>query len=359
VATPVLAEMDLESWSETSLDGTWVAEGVVAYPQQSSDDAYLYYTRLSVFSADGATSWTLVDAWQPWGLGYTVPRPFQWSADQPFFYYTNAPVPDGCALFVNGSDLHRVDLRDGSVTTVLAPSGLWLALSPDEQRIAYRGYGERDLVIRDVDSGAETEIPLDLATPYALGHIVWAPDGSAVVVTVAHNPCAAGWAEATSLLRVDLPSKTVTTLLAADERRFVSAAWPTGAWVLLRDDADQAWWLDVENGAVEAAAEMRAPATADTPAAGICAAAPASLAVMTINPDVPDPRCLQVTPEQRLRLRNQTTETVRVQLGLFDVTLAPGATFTFDAPFGAYLAPGVHSVSGAPFGGGQLWLQGE
>jgi hypothetical protein len=58
-------------------------------------------------------------------------------------------------------------------------------------------------------------------------------------------------------------------------------------------------------------------------------------------------------------LRNQTTETVRIQLGLFDVSLAPGAAFTFAAPFGTYLAPGVHSVRGTPFGGGQLWLQEE
>jgi hypothetical protein len=59
-----------------------------------------------------------------------------------------------------------------------------------------------------------------------------------------------------------------------------------------------------------------------------------------IEPDVPDPRCSQVYPSQRLRIVNATNDygqrgkTVAVQLADFRARLAPGKAKTFNASFG-------------------------
>ena len=120
-----------------------------------------YYTNLTVTDAAGTSRWAVVDAWAPYGLGYTVPRPFHWSNDGNYLYVTNDPAPDGCALFVNGSDLQRVDLSNGEVTQIVEPVGLWLSLSPDETKLAYLSWeGDRPLVVRDLASGAENAIKL-------------------------------------------------------------------------------------------------------------------------------------------------------------------------------------------------------
>jgi cytoskeletal protein RodZ len=104
------------------------------------------------------------------------------------------------------------------------------------------------------------------------------------------------------------------------------------------------------------------PPDADVPAAGVCARADTSVVVVEVvlDPDVPSPRCTEVTADQRLVVRNATTEAVTVTLADFRVTVAPGESELLDRPFGQYLAPGVHRVStGALYGGSgpEIWLK--
>jgi hypothetical protein len=66
-----------------------------------------------------------------------------------------------------------------------------------------------------------------------------------------------------------------------------------------------------------------------------------------------------VSASQRLQVTNRTSDTLDVKLAQFAVHLAPGQTHLFDAPFGTYLAPGVHFVSASRYpgsGGAELWL---
>lgn len=245
--TPVLTEMESHTWSQVSPDGEWSAQGLTAFP---TNPKIGYYTQLKVVEVDGVLEWTAVDAWSPLGLGYTTPQPFHWSRDGRYFYFTNEPVVDGCAVFVNGSDLQRVDLEDGSVTEMAPSSGLWLSLSPDETMLAFIGYGGRGLVLRDLLTGAERETKLDPGQSYAAGHIVWSPDGAALVLTLALQPCATDWAAAVSVLRVEVETLEQTTLIREDERLFVTAGWPAPDEILLRDDAGNAWWMDADTGQV-------------------------------------------------------------------------------------------------------------
>jgi ABC-type transport system involved in multi-copper enzyme maturation permease subunit len=245
--TPVLTEMELRTWSSASPDGQWNAKGLAAFPKNGGE---LYYIQLTVHSTDGTVEWTAVDEWTRFGLGYTTPQPFHWSREGRYLYFTNEPVPDGCGVFVNGSDLHKVDLSNGDVTEVVPSSGLWLSLSPDETMLAYIGYGDRGLVLRDLATGAEREAKLAPGPDYAAGHVIWSPDGTELVLTLAIRPCSANWAESVSVVRVDVATLQQTTLLEQDRRLFTTLEWPTLDRVLLKDDNGALWSMDPRTGQV-------------------------------------------------------------------------------------------------------------
>ena len=242
-ATPVPTEMELRTWSSRSPDGKWDAQGMVAFPVDGGEK---YYTQLKVNKTDGTVEWTVVDEWSRLGLGYTTPQPFHWSRDGRYLYFTNEPVPDGCGLFVNGSDLHRIDLSDGSVKEIVPSSGLWLSLSPDETTLAYIGYRGRGLVLRDLATGVERETRLDPGQDYAAGHIVWSPDGAALILTLAIRPCSFSWAESVSVALVEVATLKQTTLIHEDKRLFTTVEWPALDRALLKDDDGNLWWIDLE-----------------------------------------------------------------------------------------------------------------
>lgn len=102
-----------------------------------------------------------------------------------------------------------------------------------------------------------------------------------------------------------------------------------------------------------------APAESDAPAAGICAQADGEWATVEVSADVPSPRCLRVTRNQRLRVVNKGPAAVQVKLAGYTVVVPAGGEGTIPAAFGAYLAAGVHSVSADPYSGPQVWLVGR
>jgi hypothetical protein len=103
------------------------------------------------------------------------------------------------------------------------------------------------------------------------------------------------------------------------------------------------------------------PATpvAMQPAAGICAEGQGEIVIMRVNPDVPDPRCLQVQSDQRLAVFNGLDESLDVSLGELSATIEPGDEHTFDRPLGQILLPGVHALGTSLCCGGEIWLQGD
>jgi hypothetical protein len=94
------------------------------------------------------------------------------------------------------------------------------------------------------------------------------------------------------------------------------------------------------------------------PAAGICGGPlDGDTATVQIWPDIPEPRCLVVTPEQRLHVTNRTDENIQIKLGPFEVMLAAGETYIFDCPLESYLTPGIHQLLVSPFGGPEILLK--
>ena len=100
----------------------------------------------------------------------------------------------------------------------------------------------------------------------------------------------------------------------------------------------------------------RATPVADSPAAGICPQAEGHVVTMTINPDIPDPRCVSVRSNQRLQVVNHREETLSITLGRSSAQLDPGETHTFEATFGELLLPGVHALGVSPCCGGEILL---
>jgi hypothetical protein len=101
----------------------------------------------------------------------------------------------------------------------------------------------------------------------------------------------------------------------------------------------------------------RATPYALEPAAGICGEAEGQEAVMRLEPGIPDPRCMIVHAEQRLRVVNHTGADVSLSLGPFSLPLPANGETVIGPTFGEYLMPGVHALQVDPCCGGELWLQ--
>jgi hypothetical protein len=247
-ATPSAEDFELRTWSSTSPDGRWIAQTTAKFP--TSSDTENYYTQLKVSQTNGNLEWVVVDGWEEWLMGHTIPQVLQWSRDGQHLYFTNQVVPGGCTVFVNGSDLQRLDLENGNVEELVPDVGLWLTLAPDEATLAYIGYGGRGLVIRDLATGNEREMKLDSDQDYQAGRIVWSPDGAALALTLAFRPCTTNWANATSIVYVEIGTLTHSTLLSEDQRLFITLEWITEDQLLLRDNDGLEWLMDVVTGTI-------------------------------------------------------------------------------------------------------------
>ena len=102
-----------------------------------------------------------------------------------------------------------------------------------------------------------------------------------------------------------------------------------------------------------------APADTQTPAAGTCLPADGPVATVTLSPDVPQPRCVVVKPEQRLDLVNPGQTAVTATLGAQTIIVPAGQTGRIDLAFGDYLEPGVHRLDVAELyasSSPEIWL---
>lgn len=196
-----------------SPDGRWSAYSLALAPVVSptSPTGEVYRAVLRLTHADGM-QWTPVDEWRPYGLGWTWPSVLQWAPDGQALYFTNIPVPDGCALFVNGSDLWRVDLSTGQAAPLAPVLSASIALSPGAETLAYiDGRGAPELVLRDLATGAERRVRV-AAEGQQAGDIRWSPDGATLEITVADEPC--GNATTYTTVRVDSSAPVPAAALA-------------------------------------------------------------------------------------------------------------------------------------------------
>lgn len=87
-------------------------------------------------------------------------------------------------------------------------------------------------------------------------------------------------------------------------------------------------------------------------AAGICADAVGNIVSVSINPDVPDPRCVQVDGGQRLSVVNHTNDGQKVTIGDINIILEPGEEYLIDQPMSSFLQPCCNYLQSDPGMGG-------
>ena len=186
VITLTVEISDVFTTTSTSPNGLWVAQTTAWLPNLNTGQE-IYATRLVVSRTDAQQHWLAYESQGPFGLGYSTPQPLAWAKNGNALYFTHEFVGDGCALFANGSDLHRLDLVTGQVITAAPSIGSWLALSPDENFLA--GVGGQQLVVYDLKKNLSlpVKLPADEWTPF--GHAVWSPDGKTIALTAARKPC--------------------------------------------------------------------------------------------------------------------------------------------------------------------------
>lgn len=233
-----LKEVNLLSQQAFDPQGNWEVSTLLGLPKEGGER---YYRRMVVSSLDQSVQWKVVEEWAPYGAGYTAPMPFSWTMDQTALYWTNVPTPEGCVVFANASDLHRLDLQTGASTQLVGPVGQWLALSPDETRVA--AAGPRGLTVYDL--ATREERTLELPEGQA-GMFVWSPLGDSLLLTLAQDGCSGQ--PAYSILKVDLANWQVSTLVDRDPRRFSTIEWSAQGPVLVADQQGDPWLLDPETG---------------------------------------------------------------------------------------------------------------
>ena len=232
-----------------SPDGRWQATATQTEPVIVGDLEKLYVT-LSV--TDGTTTWEPIAEWRGYGLGYIWPVAYQWSADGRSLYYMNTSTTDGCLYYMSGIDLYQLDITTGESVEIL-PDGktINLSLSPDQSILAYTTFQDETMffVTKELATGTEQSVAIAEKGEMAqTGHIFWSADGETAVFALIHNAC--NPAESSSIIRLNIPDMTATTLISQDVRRFFVNQWPEPeqSEIQLSDKDGNIWWLEINSG---------------------------------------------------------------------------------------------------------------
>jgi hypothetical protein len=223
-----------------SPDGRWQTEITRSETVLlAGDAAEFFYVEMKIISLADDRHWQPMGEWHAAGLGEEgTPRPFHWSADGRYFYYTNTfDYHGGCAVYDNiGDHLNRLDLTNGLVTSLPSPlaRGI-LTLSPDERFMAY--LSGQSLVIRELatayddnDTAQESviwQIPFELAWQGQVNQIAWSADGQKVLLSVDHrlNDCAINGSSSWEL-DVETGVLTATTVFVPTPTPAATAVYP-------------------------------------------------------------------------------------------------------------------------------------
>jgi hypothetical protein len=251
-----------------SADGQWQVLATISAPEPVSEEeieqfptGQKYHAVMEVSRVDGSQSWTAVDEWRSWGVGYTYPDVLKWSSDGQTLFFTNVPVPDGCSLFVNGGDLWRLDLDTGEIAELLPFVGLVLALSPDDTQLAYFGSYGKGMTLNDLATGNEQPIELpSFGDAWDIGGLMWSPGGRHLLLTQVIpliGPCSQE--TKTAVIRVDIDTLLATPLIEPGQGDFALGEWLADDTIRLAGQDGAKWILNIVSG------ELSPDAAGDTP----------------------------------------------------------------------------------------------
>jgi hypothetical protein len=237
----------IETWSSTSPNGQWLAQGVAEFP--SGTAGATYHTQLQVMRLVGKMTWSVVDEWLPFGATYTTPRPIRWSQDGRYLYFADVPAPNDCIPFVDGQSLGRVELATGIVQKILPRTGLGMSLSPNESTLAYVAKeNPLGLVLRDLATGVERQLNLPGGDQDAqAGSFVWSDNGTALFLALAVHPCDPA-RSLYSIMRIET-NTLMQKPLRSEQSVLKPVKWEAPAILWIENQAGDVWRIDAISGA--------------------------------------------------------------------------------------------------------------
>ena len=162
-----------------------------------------------------------------------------WSANNRYFYYTNAREggPDGCGGYWSPPFL-RLDVTD-MITTYLGIG----PRSPDEVNIAAQLWNDQEsrneLRIWDIEGGESTRLPMYVPDVLMIGPIAWSLDGQRLVYIQVENSCPVSGKS--YLVLVDVTTQEQTLLLVSESPTFGGVEWNSINVLSLFDENGNEW----------------------------------------------------------------------------------------------------------------------
>jgi len=230
-----------------SPDGGWIASVVETTGRGVEDSA-----QLTVSSLTGGISWVAdaVTERDGWG-GFEWPVPLRWSTVRPVLYFTHHARSDGCFPgWINASDLWSLNLQTGKSDFLAPKLGYWIDFAPDEHSILYISHSRDGVQIRNLATGQDTTIPLQIDARYGdritfVPKAMWSPSGDKIILTYEIDACDSA---STAVVLIDLPTSDQQTLIGPLEGSVSLLGWISDAEVMLAVDPASRLILNTTTG---------------------------------------------------------------------------------------------------------------
>ncbi len=238
-----------------SPDGQWVAREISGNSQEidpREPDTKLAYVGIELVHEPTDRRWQMNEHWQSGDIGSTTPSVFAWLPDGGTVILDNVICGDGCVSHCS----HTLSAFDTETQSprLLPYVGSDPTLDPTGQFIAGLGSGDTDARNELVVSVLDLATMKVVSAPFfgeEFGFLAWAPDGSALVFTIADQYEMCAEFPASHLVRFDIETAQLTALTTVDERfRRVSAWQPEGVLEVMVFDGG-AIWVDRDADAIE------------------------------------------------------------------------------------------------------------
>ena len=235
----------------TSPDGLWT--GTVILTTQGEYKDLLF----KVLNKTTGKEWIIeqidvdkVESHPPGGFFY--PYILKWSQDNNYLYYSYLSTGgDGCFGYFQpgGFGLKRFDLSSGNIVEIRSDWATWMALSPDEKRLAYIADWGESVSILDMENGKEQSYPLppiknEVGVITDTSDLYWAPDGKSLVYVHYVGVCDLV-VPISYIIQLFPVSGQQNILVSQSEEGLYPIEWNVQDKVLLQNFNDGRFWLDL------------------------------------------------------------------------------------------------------------------
>ena len=204
--------------------------------------------KLTVINNQNNLTWIYVDG-KPQYFAEVYLHFISWSKDSRYLFFNHYISIDGFVPYYDGQGLKRLDTKTGEIIDIIP----WnpteendfkidvIGVSPSGQKIAYSAYQEKEhfIVIRNLDSGVEKQIPVSSNS----GEFTWSADETRILFLQYSGD---DWATfRTNVLIYDLVDDDFQVILSGDERIMRPLKWVDENTALFYEWEDKYYFLDV------------------------------------------------------------------------------------------------------------------